>query len=353
MTRDEALSALGLDRGASEDEIKAAYRQAAFWCHPDKNPGNRVAENTFKRVAEAYELLRKNGNARGRADAGAAGDHAKSRTARDRAAAERAAAERAAAERAAAEKAAAEKAAAEKAAAERAAAERAAAGEPAADQRADEERARTRAAAARKAHCARCGTFRELIVADSMRRVCGGCLKAENVPESVIRAELERLPQKLKELEAWAYDPRNIPEPAPSEFIQVEGGGGTSLFYQDEEYWFWEEAPGSWAQAEIVGGKRKIIKRGCPTKEKAMQYCRNHKLKELFQSVIPFRWVEGYAPGLGKVYVTHDWRALVRQSDQKGWSLHKRWSLFIILHGKLGLVGADFPTPEAAMNYSG
>jgi pyruvate/2-oxoglutarate dehydrogenase complex dihydrolipoamide acyltransferase (E2) component len=352
MTREEALSTLGLERGASPEEVKAAYRQAAFWCHPDKNPGNRVAESTFKRVREAYEILLRNGYAppRSREDA----KQARDRAASAKAAAEKAAAEKAAAEKAAAEKAAAEKAAAEKAAAEKAAAENGAAGGAGADQRAAEERARIRAAAATKAHCVRCGKFRDLVVAASNRRVCNGCLTAENVPDSVVRAELERLPEKLRELEAWAYHPRNIPESTPSEFIQVEGGGGTSLFFHDEEYWFWEEAPGSWAQAEIVGGERRIIKRGCPTKENAMQYCRNHKLKEEgFQKVIHFRWVAGNIPALGKAYVTHDWRALVMQSDRNGWSLRKRWSLFMILHGKLGLVGADFPTAEAAMNYSG
>lgn len=333
MTRDEALSALGLDRGASQEAVKAAYRQAAFWCHPDKNPGNRVAENTFKRIAEAYELLKENGSVRrGAGDSGRNGS-ADSRAARERAAAERAARERAAAERAAAKKAAEEREAAER--------------------RREAERARIRAEAARRAHCIRCGKFRELVVAVSKRRVCNDCLQAENVPDSVVRADLARLPAKLKELEAFAYDPKNFPKQEPSETKIVEGDGGTSAFYQDEEYWFWEEAPGSWAQAEIVGGERRIIKRGCPTKEDAMKYFRNHKIKETLKKVISWRWVEGFTPGLGKVYVTHDWRALVAQGERKGWSLHRPWSLFIILHGKLGLVKSDFPTAEAAMNFSG
>src|SRR5712664_2326051 len=57
MDNAEAHRVLGLALGASPQEIKRAYRQAAHWCHPDKNPGNVVAEETFKRVSEAYALL--------------------------------------------------------------------------------------------------------------------------------------------------------------------------------------------------------------------------------------------------------------------------------------------------------
>lgn len=38
-------------------EIRAAYLRAAQCCHPDKNPGNKVAEETFRRVEEAYQTL--------------------------------------------------------------------------------------------------------------------------------------------------------------------------------------------------------------------------------------------------------------------------------------------------------
>ena len=49
---------LGVDRNASESDLKKSYRQMALKYHPDKNPGNKEAEEKFKEAAEAYEVLR-------------------------------------------------------------------------------------------------------------------------------------------------------------------------------------------------------------------------------------------------------------------------------------------------------
>ena len=48
---------LGISRSANGDEIKRAYRQLALKYHPDRNPGDKEAENKFKEAAEAYSIL--------------------------------------------------------------------------------------------------------------------------------------------------------------------------------------------------------------------------------------------------------------------------------------------------------
>ena len=57
MAKRDYYEVLGLNRDASGDDIKRAYRRMAMKYHPDKNPGNKEAEAKFKECAEAYEVL--------------------------------------------------------------------------------------------------------------------------------------------------------------------------------------------------------------------------------------------------------------------------------------------------------
>ncbi len=56
-TQQDHYGTLGLDRGASTDEIRKAYRRLARKYHPDLNPGDKSAEDKFKKVQEAYDIL--------------------------------------------------------------------------------------------------------------------------------------------------------------------------------------------------------------------------------------------------------------------------------------------------------
>lgn len=57
MANKDYYEVLGLQKGASDDEIKRAFRKLAVKYHPDRNQGNAEAEEKFKEINEAYQIL--------------------------------------------------------------------------------------------------------------------------------------------------------------------------------------------------------------------------------------------------------------------------------------------------------
>jgi molecular chaperone DnaJ len=57
MAKRDYYEVLGVQKNASKDDVKKAYRKLAIQYHPDKNPGNKEAEEKFKEATEAYEIL--------------------------------------------------------------------------------------------------------------------------------------------------------------------------------------------------------------------------------------------------------------------------------------------------------
>src|SRR5881296_1211831 len=57
MAKRDYYQVLGVERNASAEEIKKTYRKRALEHHPDRNPGDKTAEERFKELGEAYEVL--------------------------------------------------------------------------------------------------------------------------------------------------------------------------------------------------------------------------------------------------------------------------------------------------------
>jgi molecular chaperone DnaJ len=57
INKQDYYTTLGVDRGASDEDLKKAYRRLAIQYHPDRNPGDKSAEEKFKELSEAYQVL--------------------------------------------------------------------------------------------------------------------------------------------------------------------------------------------------------------------------------------------------------------------------------------------------------